>query len=149
MIAEVNNTFDERRMYFLPENMGRPLVSSRMGVENSGFDASHGTNPNRLNGRFKYCWDKDFHVSPFNSRKGSYTLIASDPLMALTEIHRVIRTPGKVVDVTVTLISSKKRPKMVAYLRSVEVLDPDTMSPFDILVFFVKWWWVGLLTCKS
>ena len=55
MILEVNNTFDERRMYFLEH------------------DSDKGSD------KFKQEWKKDFHVSPFNDRSGFYSLTAIDP----------------------------------------------------------------------
>jgi DUF1365 family protein len=61
MVVEVNNTFDERSMYFMERKVGGG-PASKESVRN-----------------FKYSWQKDFHVSPFNSRDGSYTLQATDP----------------------------------------------------------------------
>ncbi|KAL8954704.1 MAG: hypothetical protein Q9183_006972, partial [Haloplaca sp. 2 TL-2023] len=56
MILEVNNTFDERRMYFL-KNLNPDEQNQ---VETT-------TDPPKP--KFKTTWPKDFHVSPFNSRK--------------------------------------------------------------------------------
>jgi DUF1365 family protein len=56
-ILEVNNTFDERHSYFL-----RPEASS---AEIPKFSKS---------------WPKDFYVSVFNSRAGSYSLSTNDAL---------------------------------------------------------------------
>ncbi|KAI9739716.1 MAG: hypothetical protein M1834_006435 [Cirrosporium novae-zelandiae] len=52
-------------------------------------------------------WSKDFHVSLFNSRKGSYTLVASDPFS--TNIH---------ISNTIKLLSSKSHPKLIAHVLS-------------------------------
>lgn len=71
MILEVNNTFDERRMYLL-----------RPGSDDDEMDPDdREKTENAL--YFKETWQKDFHVSPFNSRKGSYSLRAIDPLLLL------------------------------------------------------------------
>ena len=49
MAVEVNNTFDERRMYFMERKVGDGQASKKS-VRN-----------------FKYSWQKDFHVLSFNS----------------------------------------------------------------------------------
>ena len=88
MILEVNNTFDERRMYFLKDSFA-PTDSddSWTLVENP-------------RSRFGQTWPKDFHVSPFSSRKGSYALSTQDPFFSL------LNGAGQ-VDNTITLNSSK------------------------------------------
>ena len=93
MIAEVNNTFDERRLYLLRCDHGAPSELHK---------------PQSISS-FRHHWPKDFHVSPFNSRKGSYTLKATDILGALNEPSQAVRT-------TATLCSSKNHPKLVARL---------------------------------
>lgn len=68
MIAEVNNTFDERRIYILQERETRePLhrISDMAAAAASEVEDIE-------QGWFRHTWSKDFHVSPFNSRKGSY-----------------------------------------------------------------------------
>ena len=123
MIAEVNNTFDERRLYLLrydhseSNELQKHIISS-----------------------FRHSWPKDFHVSPFNSRKGSYTLKATDILGALGESTQAVH-------VTATLYSSKKHPKMIARLWSTSPpLDPANMTLISKVLFLCSWWWVGLLT---
>ena len=127
MILEVNNTFDERRMYLL---------------KNSESDAiDHQFDGNGVaSGKFANKWAKDFHVSPFNSRKGSYSLIALDPFSS--------RLNGKgPVDNTITLSSSKDHPKLVARVFSTaNPLDPFTVTKWDTFEFILSWWWVGLVT---
>ena len=122
MILEVNNTFDERRMYFLKK-------SQKTGKVN-------GEDNNCIN--FTVKWPKDFHVSPFNSRKGSYSLMAHDPFSHDSDFS---------VDNTVTLSSSKGHSKIVARLYSAEApLDPLKMTPLQKLSFIGSWWWVGFVT---
>lgn len=127
MILEVNNTFDERRMYLLKD---------------SGSDAfNHQSNGNgAASGKFTNKWAKDFHVSPFNSRKGSYSLLALDPFS--------FRLNGKgPVDNTITLSSSKGHPKLVARIFSTSIpLNPSTITRWATFKFILSWWWVGLVT---
>lgn len=127
MIVEVNNTFDERRMYFLKD--------SGIGVAENG-----NMEKQTSSAKFANTWMKDFHVSPFNSRKGSYSLAALDPFST--------RLNGKgPVDNTITLSSSKKHSKLVARIFSTSKgLDPTSFTKWDILRFFASWWWVGFVT---
>ncbi|KAK2597467.1 hypothetical protein QQS21_005937 [Conoideocrella luteorostrata] len=129
MILEVNNTFDERRPY---------LVRSRL---STGPELLAGpTSDVSSSSRIKGLWLKDFHVSPFNSRKGTYSVLANDPL-----------GPGMTgfqgVDVTINLSSSKGHPKLVARLFSQEqAIDPDSMSILAKIGFLSRWSWVGFAT---
>jgi hypothetical protein len=127
MILEVNNTFDERRMYFLPPN-DEPV--NQIG---------HGEDvlPRTV---LKQKWPKDFHVSPFNSRKGSYSLSAVDPLSPY------MQGTGPVTN-TINLVSSKGHGKLVARLiPEGSSIDPQAMSWFAKFKFLSAWWWVGFLT---
>ena len=144
MIAEVNNTFDERRAYFLPMNQ----------VDGQG---SKGTHPDHETGpldsgcpqKFHHAWPKDFHVSPFSSRKGSYALSAFDPVLYNAPQQERGRAGTNAIDIITTLLSSKGHPKLVARLWSnATPLDPATISNFQALKFLASWWWVGLVTCK-
>lgn len=135
MIIEVNNTFDERRMYLLsPQKAAEAeLEGAERPPDANGHSA---VNPPK----FKQQWPKDFHVSPFNSRKGSYSLLASDPLRALAEGQSPI-------DSTITLKSSKGHGKIVARLVSKgSAIDPSRMSSFRRAGFLLSWWWVGFVT---
>jgi DUF1365 family protein len=121
MILEVNNTFDERRIYLLKEDLG----SSDPGVPSS---------------RFKHSWAKDFHVSPFNSRKGHYALTCLNPFQ-----NGVFRAPG--IDNTIILSSSKDNVKLVARLFSeAPPIDPRQASLWDKLALMLLWCWMGLFT---
>lgn len=126
-MLEVNNTFDERRLYFLKD-------SDLEGNE----DETRGKAP--TSSKFATTWPKDFHVSPFNSRKGSYALAALDPFSS----HLHGKGP---VDNTITLSSSKKHAKLVARVFSTaKPLDPATCRALDVCKFIASWWWVGLVT---
>lgn len=119
MILEVNNTFDERRMYLLDG-------------EDEPCDGS--------SAKFKQTWPKDFHVSPFNSRKGSYSLTASDPFSC----EGCKLSP---VDNTIVMSSSKHHAKLIASLKSEgDALNPRDMTRLQMLRFLARWWWVGFFT---
>jgi DUF1365 family protein len=122
MILEVNNTFDERRMYFMDHTMppdGQP--------ENREFTFSH-------------CWSKDFHVSPFNDRKGLYHLRARDPFAP------DLSGQGY-VDNTITLSTPDRKPKLVARVFSDgQPIVASEVSKSKAICFVLKWWWVGFMT---
>ncbi|KAL8649081.1 MAG: hypothetical protein Q9226_005729 [Calogaya cf. arnoldii] len=125
MILEVNNTFDERRLYFLKGGHGDPKDE-------------HATDPSPI--KFKDNWAKDFHVSPFNSRKGSYGLNAYDPFAPNL-------SGTGLIDNTITLSSSKSHAKLVARVFSTEASsDPATIGYWASLRFIAAWWWVGFVT---
>jgi hypothetical protein len=129
MILEVNNTFDERRMYFLlPDDM--PERKLAKDPSESGDRRA----------KFRQSWPKDFHVSPFNSRQGSYTFTTCDPLSPCMQGTRSVSN-------TIRLVSSNGHSKLVASLiPDGPPIDPYTMTAFDKFWFLASWWWVGLLT---
>jgi hypothetical protein len=139
MILEVNNTFDERRMYFLTADDDQPSQDAAQPKS----EAEQGKCPPPLIHRrtvFTQSWPKDFHVSPFNSRKGSYTARASDPLSSSPHSTRPI-------SITIKLASSKGNSKLVTSLSATgPPLDPYTMTPYQRLCFLASWWHVGFLT---
>jgi DUF1365 family protein len=121
MIAEVNNTFDERRMY---------LLESPVSTDKSKLL------------KFQASWGRDFHVSPFSSRKGSYKLTVAD----------LFNSDGSqgaaAVNINATLLSSKGLSKLVARVWSVAVpLDPAKLSIFRALDFLISLSMVGWMTC--
>lgn len=147
MILEVNNTFDERRAYFLnapdldftPANQhGRPEpAESEDLTKTTAIDSDSEIQPST---KFVSKWAKDFHVSPFNSRKGSYALSARDPF------YPSLSGNGSINNV-VTLHSSKDTVKIVSRLFSTaESIDPSLLSLLGRLKFIASWWWVGLVT---
>jgi DUF1365 family protein len=118
MILEVNNTFDERRLYLV-----KP-------------DVSQAENGSRLGSR----WKKDFHVSPFNSRKGEYTFSSLNPYR-----DGKLHTPG--IDNTIILRSSKDHVKLVARLISEDApINPQNLGFFTLVAFLAQWCWLGLFT---
>ena len=145
MILEVNNTFDERRLYFLKDSHleATPTINDLESLSGKrGSQQAHKAAYQEATERcfenttnFASSWSKDFHVSPFNSRKGSYTLSAYDPV-----------SRGKVNN-TITLNSSKGHPKLVAKIISKgNFIDPCEMGAVAILRVVATWWWVGFVT---
>ncbi|KEF62938.1 uncharacterized protein A1O9_00912 [Exophiala aquamarina CBS 119918] len=121
MILEVNNTFDERRMYFLPRE---------------------GTGNAQASTKFAQQWAKDFHVSPFNDRAGSYSLSATDPF----ESHGDGGAEHE-IDNTIVLRSDEGKPKVIARVFSTSPGTlPTTISGLRMMMFLARWWWVGFMT---
>jgi DUF1365 family protein len=122
MIVEVNNTFDERRMYFMERTAdGAPASKEAMR-------------------HFHHSWEKDFHVSPFNSRNGSYSIQATDPYANANA--------GNVnIDCNIVLKTVDQKAKVVARVFSTDpVIDAKSMTRWQTLAFVFRWWWVGLMT---
>jgi hypothetical protein len=136
MVCEVNNTFDERRPYFLKASEGvEPTDGSGINFEEASGEGNRDSTP-----KLRQTWPKDFHVSPFNSRKGSYSIVANDPLSPrMSGLGRL--------DNTITMSSSKNHGKLVARLFSTgSPLDPTEMAALQKLQFLASWWWVGFVT---
>ena len=133
MIAEVDNTFGERRCYMLYEGQTQP---------EDGPHWSPAVEKISLGRRVQYSWKKDFHVSPFNSRKGGYSLRANDPLDGQSDL------PGA-VDITATVKDSKGAARLVARLHSVAPpIDSAKLTVWRQCLIVLSWWWVGLITCE-
>jgi hypothetical protein len=90
--------------------------------------------------RLKHKWAKDFHLSPFNSRKGTYSFAALNPY------HKGLhRFPG--IDNNVILASSKGHAKLVARLFSDDApISPQGLRASDCIAFIIQWYWLGLFT---
>ncbi|KAK4246751.1 hypothetical protein C7999DRAFT_15145 [Corynascus novoguineensis] len=143
MILEVNNTFDERHMYFLVENslLTRQSVSTSCDGNVDQSKRSCQNEPHQQHS-FQQTWAKDFYVSPFNSREGSYTVTASNPLNT-----RCIEDTAGPINITITLLSSRGYHKMVAILSPAgNPLDPCAMTTAQKICFLARWWHVGFLT---
>ncbi|MCJ1438104.1 hypothetical protein MMC27_007491 [Xylographa pallens] len=140
MVLEVNNTFDERRMYLL-KGTSDPDAEALDVQQTTAADETGMKLPKPSNtGRFTDAWVKDFHVSPFNSRKGSYALSAYDPFL-------LSQSRPSPINNTITLSSSKDHPKLVARIFSTgPAIDPSEMSLWSKLRFIASWWWVGFVT---
>lgn len=137
MVLEVNNTFDERRMYFLTANDATQDVNKGPEVDHTDMENNGSVTKSKP---LRRAWPKDFHVSPFNSRKGGYSLVAHDPFAPMLEGTGLINN-------TINLISSKSHAKLVARIFSQgEAIDPTTMTAWQELRFLSAWWWVGFVT---
>ncbi|KAF7556100.1 hypothetical protein G7046_g6384 [Stylonectria norvegica] len=133
IVLEVNNTFGERRPYLVT----RDFAAETNRIQNDFTEMDRDL---KSRARVKGTWKKDFHVSPFNSRKGTYSLLASDPLGAGMEGFRGI-------DITINLGSSKGHPKLVARLFSQgDAINPDSLSFIQKMSFIFGWFWVGFVT---
>lgn len=134
MILEVNNTFDERRLYLLRPSDGKDDIADELDLDGEEVTPKKATT-------FTDTWEKDFHVSPFNSRKGSYSVRALDPLASYS------RPEDVKFDNTIVLRSSKDHPKIIA--RVFSTAPPTsalTISTIRLTHFILSWWWVGLIT---
>ncbi|KAI9740859.1 MAG: hypothetical protein M1818_004464 [Claussenomyces sp. TS43310] len=142
LILEVNNTFDERRNYLLMPDPEPVEERKEAKFEDEEFSLAIAkiSEPARKPPRFTNTWAKDFHVSPFSSRKGSYSLVAFDPL------YPSFSGAGP-VNSTITLTSSKDDSKLVARVFSTgAAIDPTILTPLQKLNFLASWWWVGFFT---
>ena len=127
MILEVNNTFDERRMYLLKQSSTLESTPLESPIE-------------KRTETFTNSWPKDFHVSPFNSRKGGYSLRAEDILPLEKE------KSGQISNV-ITLSSSKGHAKLVASIRSTAPsIEANGLSNMQKARFILSWCWVGFMT---
>ncbi|KAI1389413.1 uncharacterized protein F4822DRAFT_427764 [Hypoxylon trugodes] len=137
MVLEVNNTFDERRMYYLTTDDAMKSMETTPTDSLDGSNEAHRANSSKP---LKRTWQKDFHVSPFNSRKGAYSLAAYDPLLPDMEGRGPINN-------TINLISSKSHAKLVARIFSNgDAIDPTEMTFLQKYKFLASWWWVGFVT---
>lgn len=134
VIVEVNNPFGERHLYYLPAG-SRPKKLTDSVVLGMGDSKTAS-----LSARFSQTWAKNFHVSPFNSRKGSYSITALDPATADAQGLGPI-------DTTIVLRSSHGHEKIVARLFSAgPAVDPIELTAWQAVCFVVTWWWVDLAT---
>lgn len=131
MILEVNNTFDERRPY---------LVLRDFEKESKHIQSSTPSETTDKPAKISAAFEKDFHVSPFNSRKGSYSVLAQDPLGPNMQGFRGL-------EVAINLSSSKGHPKLVARLVNQEpAVEVARMSTLQKLIFVSRFFWIGFAT---
>ena len=138
MILEVNNTFDERRMYFLGRAHDSNEIAGQEDIEESSP-------------RFTFLWKKDFHVSPFNDRDGSYSVSAVDVRSGIVDVTIVLRNDTEKAKIIARDFSTESGLKTAAdSSRSKsevgEGIDPVTMSIFKQVKFLLSWSWVGFST---
>ena len=148
MIVEVNNTFDERRIYFLEvtpasSNTSQHVTSPDVSTASRATPSFNATISNSSDGHarvLRSTWPKDFHVSPFNSRDGRYSLIARDPLKPSQNIASSINN-------NLTLTSVKGNVILVASVFSTDTpIDPADLTSWAALRLIASWWWVSFVT---
>ncbi|RGP68110.1 cyclopropane-fatty-acyl-phospholipid synthase [Fusarium longipes] len=131
IIVEMQNIFEERHCYFVTRNFETEAKHIQDGNLNS-----QELQPAQI----KATVQKEFHFSPFNSRKGSYSVLASDPLGPDMRGFREL-------DITLSLFSSKGYPKLVAKLISENpAIDPCEMNIAQKVSFTWTWFWSVVLT---
>ncbi|QGA15190.1 hypothetical protein EYB26_002846 [Talaromyces marneffei] len=126
MIIEANNNFSERKVWVVPTA--------------DDHDTS-GETTKKQRRKFRQTWSKEFHVSPFNSMRGFYSISTLDsfpPDKSLDEVDTI--------DITITLLTSQRRPKLVARVWSTsKPLVPSKISPLYGFSFFALWCLTGPL----
>ncbi|CAM1500672.1 Fc.00g098340.m01.CDS01 [Cosmosporella sp. VM-42] len=125
-ILEMNDFFDKGRSYSVMRDfeMGAKEIKDHI-----GGDHTEVSSPTRV----IRSWPKDLHLSPFNSRKGSYSLIAKAPLGPNMEGFQGI-------DITVSPASSQGRQKVVSRLCSeYDALDPKLLNLAQKARFIFDW----------
>lgn len=142
VIVEVNNTFGERRMYFVLGNEPRKKLG-HIGPALELGDASDAQRDQNVRYSFQESVSKDSHVSASNaldSREGLCSVETNDPLGPSLEGFRPL-------DVMVTLTSPKTHPKVIIKLFSLgDSLDPRKMTLLERLGLILGWSWVAILT---
>lgn len=164
MILEVNNTFGERRMYFLP--------ATDDDDNGTGINRNTDTVSTVSTAKFKSKWNKDFHVSPFNDREGVYSLSATDPFASSSatgtvshdiKINNIITlsspryetlspspptTALSTDDPSTSPLQTKLSPKIIASITSTSPVSPSDLhsSPFTLLKFILQHLWIGFMT---
>ncbi|KAF5583443.1 cyclopropane-fatty-acyl-phospholipid synthase [Fusarium pseudocircinatum] len=113
IILEMSNILGERPPYLVTRELEKKDEHVHNITQNDqGLQCS----------QIKTTWRKRFHVSTFNSRGGSYSILAKDPLGPGMQGFR-----GP--DISITLPSSKEQPKLLAKLLSEgKTIDPDRIS---------------------
>ncbi|KAI9670504.1 MAG: hypothetical protein M1817_004371 [Caeruleum heppii] len=143
MILEVNNTTDERRMYLLRKSTSQ---TNSAGLQEEHRDdrldeveeANGSGAPKSV--RFSMTWPKDFHVSPFNDRQGTYSLVARDPLEAYSAGEGLVNN-------RLTLRATQGPVVLVASLVPTGPwIDPFKLSIAASAKLVLAWGWVGLVT---
>mgnify|MGYP005989744171 CR=1 FL=1 len=133
LVIEVNNTFGEMRPYLI-FNETAPVTNKDDSTNGSLSDTHNGQT--KLNAK----WPKDFHVSPFNSRKGRYSINTEDPMAP--DMKHFLN-----VNITASLSSSKSHAKLVAKLFGDGPPIPiSSMSLLHKIAFVAKWTWIPFAT---
>ena len=156
-MVEVNNTNDERHMYFLKLEEDQEK-NKKDDLELAAGATDHSARHYDTKGQQDYSdttpppfttpgkpliftnnWAKEFYVSPFNVQTGTYSIMTHDPL-----IHSGTQGP---INTTLTLTSPEGRTLMVARVFSAApAIDPVSLNTFSAIRFIAAWGWVGFVT---
>lgn len=131
-ILEVNNTFGERHMYFL-ERPGHQISEQKAGNLDRALQHTAAQTD------FVKNWEKEFHVSPFNDRSGTYSVKFVDPF----DINR-----GQHIKIMITLTTPDGFTKLIASIQSMNggIKSSLLESPIQRAWFLVSYGWIGFLT---
>ena len=130
IIVEMHSIFGERHFYF---------VTRDFDAEAKHIQHEPSNDQGLQRAQVKAKVQKDFHASPFNSRKGLYSILASDPFGPGSEFRGL--------DITLSLFSSKGHPKLVANLVSEnEAIDPCDMNVIQMVRVILNWFWPVVAT---
>ncbi|PCH00302.1 Protein of unknown function DUF1365 [Penicillium occitanis (nom. inval.)] len=127
MIIEANNNFAERKVWIVPAEEDN--------------NTSSNTTTKKQRKKFHQAWPKEFHVSPFNSRCGFYSISTLDSFPPENSLDE-----AGTIDITITLLTSQWRPKLVARVWSTsKPLVPSKVSAVYGFAFLASWGLTGPL----
>jgi len=130
IIVEMHSIFGERHSY---------LATRDFDAEAKHIQHEPSDDQRLQRAQVKAKVQKAFHVSPFSSRKGFYSILASDPLGPGWEFRGF--------DINISLFSSKGHPKLVANLVSEnEAIDPCDITVTQMLRVVLSWFWPVVAT---
>ncbi|RDL37675.1 uncharacterized protein BP5553_05108 [Venustampulla echinocandica] len=124
MILEVNNTYNERHIYFL-----------KLQSAEGDHEIDH---PQGKTSCYSTTFPKALYLSVFDSRTGTYKICATDALSPSMSGNGPIN---------ITIALSSTRTKLVGRLCSTSSgIDPGSLLLWEKTVFLAQWVWVGLAT---
>ncbi|KAG5791680.1 hypothetical protein H9Q69_009280 [Fusarium xylarioides] len=133
IILEMNNVFGERHPYLVARESQKEEEEEEKEEEEEHIHNMAQNDPGLQCAQIKTTWRKMFHISPFNSRRGSYSILAKDPLGPGMQGFREL-------DISITLSSSKDQPKLFANLLSEgKAIDPGRISILGKVGFVLSW----------
>lgn len=126
MIIEANNNSAERKVWIVPA------------AEHDDISSNTRKKPRK---KFHQIWPKEFYVSPFNSTRGFYSISTVDSFPGEQTFDA-----ADTIDITITLLTSQRRPKLVARVWSIsKPLVPSKVSALHGSAFLASWCLTGPL----
>ena len=90
---------------------------------------------------FKNVFEKEFYLSPFSARNGTYSIVAADPFA------NTVNNEGCRIDILLVLRSSEGRPKVIGRLISEGApMIASSVSMTSLMHFLSRFWWLGFAT---